>query len=75
MGIVAGTTAAVVASSSQPDTVVIQSTSVGSVVYTLPSNCPKVVRGDVTYFSCNNVWYRPQYQSSGVTYIIVNPPG
>jgi hypothetical protein len=34
-----------------------------------------VVRGDVTYFSCNNIWYRPQYQSSGVTYVIVNPPG
>lgn len=75
VGIVAGTTAAVVASAAQPDTVVIQSTAVGSVVYTLPSNCPKVVRSNVAYYSCNNVWYLPQYQSSGVTYLIVNPPG
>jgi hypothetical protein len=76
VGVVAGTTAAVVASASQPSTtVVVQSTNVGSVVYTLPTNCPKIVRADVTYFSCNNVWYRPQYQSSGVTYVIVNPPG
>ena len=76
MGVVAGTTAAVVASSSQSSaTQVVQSTSVGSVVYTLPANCPRVVRGDVTYYSCNNIWYRPQYQSSGVTYVIVNPPG
>ncbi|HUD29014.1 MAG TPA: hypothetical protein VMQ93_09100 [Novosphingobium sp.] len=64
-----------VASASQPDTVIINTTSVGSVVTVLPTNCPKVIRGSVTYFSCNSIWYLPQYQSSGVTYLIVNPPG
>lgn len=75
IGIVAGTTAAVVASASTPSTVIINTTSVGSVVTALPPNCPKVVRGSMTYFSCNQIWYLPQYQSSGVTYVIVNPPG
>ncbi len=72
---VAGTTAAVIASASQPDVVVVDSsTAIGSVVYGLPSDCPKVIRANITYYSCNNIWYRPQYLSSGIAYIIVSPP-
>lgn len=76
VGIVAGTTAAVVASAAQPSTtVVIADPTVGSTVYVLPSNCPQVVRSNVTYYSCNNIWYKPQYLGSGVTYLVVAPPG
>lgn len=72
---VAGTTAAVVASASQPSTTVVVNTMpVGSVVYVLPANCPKMVRANVTYYSCNSVWYKPEYQGDGVSYVIVDPP-
>ncbi|TCM20875.1 hypothetical protein EDF56_102538 [Novosphingobium sp. PhB165] len=73
---IAGTTAAVVASSAANNntTVVINTMPVGSVVAVLPPNCAQVTRADVTYYSCDNVWYKPQYQASGVTYLIVNPP-
>lgn len=76
--VIAGTTAAVVSAAVNdgPDVVVVNqgSSAVGTVVYALPSGCGKVPRGSVTYYSCNNVWYLPQYQSSGVTYLIVAPP-
>lgn len=71
---IAGTTAAVVAAASEPDVVIVDSSAIGSVVYGLPSNCPKVIRAQVTYFSCNGIWYRPQYLSSGVSYVIVEQP-
>ncbi len=72
---IAGTTAAVVTAASQPDVIVVDTqTTPGTVVYALPPNCPKVVRSDVTYFTCNNLWYRPQYLSSGVSYVIVAKP-
>jgi hypothetical protein len=54
--------------------VVAAPTTVGSIVYALPPNCPMVVRATVTYYSCNNLWYRPEYLSSGVAYTIVSPP-
>jgi hypothetical protein len=73
---IAGTTAAIVSSASQPDVVVVNAgpATVGTVVYSLPSGCGKVIRSSLTYYSCNNVWYQPQYLSSGVTYQIVAPP-
>ncbi|WP_164521182.1 hypothetical protein [Sphingomonas sp. ABOLF] len=54
--------------------VVDTSKAPGTVVYALPPNCPKVIRSNVTYFSCNNIWYKPQYLSSGVSYVIVTAP-
>lgn len=75
---IAGTTAAVVSSAvnDQPDVVVVNqaSTAIGTVAYVLPAGCAKVIRNNITYYNCNNVWYQPQYQSSGVTYLIVAPP-
>lgn len=73
--VIAGTTAAVVSAATQPDVVVVDTSNApGTVVYALPPNCPKVIRSNVTYFSCNNIWYKPQYLSSGVSYVIVTAP-
>lgn len=62
MGVAAGAAAAVT------------SAVIGSTAYTLPSSCVTVFRGDMTYFQCGNVWYKPQYLGSGVTYVVVAPP-
>jgi hypothetical protein len=73
--VIAGTTTAVISAATQPDVVVVNTVNTpGTVVYALPPNCPKAIVGDVTYFSCNNLWYRPQYLSSGVSYVIVAKP-
>jgi hypothetical protein len=63
VGVVAGATAAVT------------SAALGSTVYALPGSCVTTFRGDLTYFQCGSVWYQPLYAGSGVTYVVVNPPG
>jgi hypothetical protein len=30
--------------------------------------------GSVTYYQCGTTYYQPTYQSSQVTYVVVNPP-
>jgi hypothetical protein len=73
--VIAGTTAAAIDAANEPDVVVVQSpTTIGTVVTTLPGSCTRVTKGSATYFDCSNVWYLPQYLSSGVTYMIVAPP-
>jgi hypothetical protein len=33
-----------------------------------------VLRNGVQYYHCGDVWYRPRYQGSNITYIVVNAP-
>ncbi len=63
VGVVAGTAAA------------ITEAALGTTVYSLPSSCVTIVSGNLTYFHCGTDWYQPRYAGSGVTYIVVNPPG
>jgi hypothetical protein len=43
---------------------------VGSVVYSVPSNCVPVNYGGYIYQQCGDTWYQPD----GTQYIVVNPP-
>jgi len=52
----------------------IAAASIGSVAYTLPSNCVVMVVGGVTYNQCGSTWYEPSFDGTTTTYVVVNPP-
>ncbi len=54
-------------------TAAVTAAVVGSMVYSLPPNCVTVVRYDMSYRQCGNVWYEPRYSGNNVTYVVVNP--
>ena len=47
---------------------------IGSIVYSLPSNCTTVVVGNVSYRQCGSTWYQPRYAGGSTTYVVVNDP-
>ena len=47
---------------------------IGSIVYTLPSNCTTIVTSGISYRQCGSTWYQPSYSGSDVTYVVVNAP-
>ncbi len=47
--------------------------AINSVYYSRPCGTT-VVRNGRTYYRCGGVWYRPRYQGSNVTYVVVNAP-
>ena len=48
--------------------------AIGTIIYTLPPACSRVVVNGVTYEHCGDVWYRPVYRGNQVVYEIVAPP-
>jgi hypothetical protein len=40
----------------------------------LPPNCVYAEYGGLTYRNCSDVWYQPQYEDSGVHYVVVSRP-
>jgi hypothetical protein len=50
---------------------VVAGAAIGSVIYSRPCG-QTVVRGGTTYYYCGGVYYRPRYQGSDVTYVVVN---
>jgi|EndMetStandDraft_4_1072995.scaffolds.fasta_scaffold622696_1 hypothetical protein len=52
----------------------IGTVALGTVAYSLPTSCVKVVRSKVAYKRCGNVWYAPRYQGSNIVYIAVRAP-
>jgi hypothetical protein len=52
----------------------IGAVALGTVVYSLPSSCVKVRRGDVVYKQCGSTWYAPRYQGSNLVYVSVRAP-
>jgi hypothetical protein len=48
--------------------------AIGSLAYTLPSNCVVTNYGGVVYRQCGNTWYQQQYRNSGVAYVVVRRP-
>jgi hypothetical protein len=52
----------------------VTAVAIGSIVYALPRSCSAVVAGGIIYQNCSGTWYQPQYASTQVTYVVVNPP-
>jgi len=48
--------------------------AVGSIVYSLPASCVKIVRNGVAYKRCEDNWFAPRYQGSNVVYVAVRAP-
>ena len=48
--------------------------AIGSVVYSLPSDCVVTTVNYTTYQQCGSVWYEPQFDGTTTTYVVVNPP-
>jgi hypothetical protein len=48
--------------------------AIGAYVYTVPQNCVHAEYGGLTYRRCGDIWYQPQYENSGVRYVVVNRP-
>ncbi|MBW1788431.1 MAG: hypothetical protein JRK53_17715 [Deltaproteobacteria bacterium] len=55
-------------------TVVVTAAVIGSRHYALPSGCPKVIHGGVTYYSCGGCYYKPYYEGTQVVYVVVEEP-
>ena len=55
-------------------TVVVTAAVIGSRHYALPSGCPKVIHGGVTYHSCGGCYYKPYYEGTQVVYVVVEAP-
>jgi hypothetical protein len=52
----------------------VTAAAIGSVAYALPPACVTQVYPAGTYYSCDGVWYQPQYAGTQVTYVVVNNP-
>ena len=52
----------------------VAASSVGSVVYDTPSSCTTTTVNGVTYQQCGDIWYKPQFQGTATSYVVVNPP-
>jgi hypothetical protein len=51
----------------------VTSAVIGAVYYSVPCGT-RVTRNGVVYYHCSDVWYRPRYQGSTVTYVVVRAP-
>ncbi|MEN8214255.1 MAG: DUF6515 family protein [Pseudomonadota bacterium] len=47
---------------------------VGSIIYSLPSNCQTIVTNNVSYRQCGSTWYQPRYSGGSTSYVVVNSP-
>lgn len=47
---------------------------IGSIVYSLPSNCTTVVTNNISYRQCGSTWYEPRYSGGSTSYVVVNAP-
>ena len=52
----------------------VTAAAIGSVVYTLPPACSIVYVGEDAYNECDGTWYRPQFEGTTTTYVVVAPP-
>jgi len=68
--VVGGITGAAIASTSQSTTVVV---TPGTVVTTLPSGCKTLTVNGISYHQCGGVYYRPEYRSGTVVYVVSVP--
>jgi hypothetical protein len=48
--------------------------AVGTRVRTLPRNCTTVITRNVSYRTCDGVYYRPYYEGTTVVYVVVEAP-
>jgi hypothetical protein len=48
--------------------------AVGTYVNSLPTNCVYETYGGLTYRRCGDIWYKSQYEDSGVRYVVVKRP-
>ena len=48
--------------------------SIGTRVYVLPTGCTTSYYAGVSYSYCGSTWYRPYYQGSTITYVVVVRP-
>jgi len=48
--------------------------AIGTYVYSVPANCVYDGYGGLTYRKCGDIWYQPQYEDSGVRYVVVKRP-
>lgn len=46
----------------------------GTRVYVLPTGCVTEYYGAVTYYYCGSIWYRPYYEGTTITYVVVDRP-
>jgi hypothetical protein len=46
----------------------------GSAVYSLPSSCASTEVNGVTYMQCGSTWYRPEFEGTTTSYVVVSPP-
>ncbi len=60
-------------SSVSPQSDVVSSLSVGTVVSALPAGCSSIQLNGVNYFNCQGTYFRPAYQGQNVVYIVENP--
>ncbi len=47
---------------------------IGSIVYSLPPSCTRVIVNGVTYQQCGSTWYQPQIVGGTTQYIVINAP-
>ncbi len=45
----------------------------GTVVHTLPADCPAKAIGGVEYYNCGGNYYRTAFQGSNLVYVTANP--
>jgi hypothetical protein len=48
--------------------------AIGSTYYYLPVDCPPYYWNDIYYYSCDGVYYQPQYEGDTVVYVTVPDP-
>jgi len=46
----------------------------GATYYYLPAGCPPYYWNDLYYYSCDGVWYEPQYEGDTIVYVTVPDP-
>ncbi len=52
----------------------VTSAMIGSIVYSLPTDCTTVIVNGIGYQQCSNGWYQPQYLGTTVQYVVVDAP-
>ncbi|HEU4497799.1 MAG TPA: hypothetical protein VFR60_00540 [Sphingomicrobium sp.] len=48
--------------------------AIGSTYYYLPVDCPPYYWNDIFYYSCDGIYYQPQYEGDTVVYVTVPDP-
>ena len=49
--------------------------AIGSIAYSLPSDCVTMYVNGISYYQCGSSWYEPQFVGTTTQYIVVDPPG